>query len=126
MASVSFGNNMKMSALASDRDRIQKFYRDVLGCEVTARQDVDFIRFKNDFYIGVVYEKVPLRDADLLKAVWLEVRTARPQEMKKKILDFGIKELEHWDKERFYFQAPGGQVFRLAGDDMPNGWGLND
>jgi hypothetical protein len=57
--------------------------------------------------------------------MWLEVRTARPEEMKKRILEFGIQGIEHWDKDHFYFQAPGGQVFRLAGDDMPNGWGLN-
>jgi hypothetical protein len=29
----------------------------------------------------------------------------------------GVKEVEYPDKSRFYFQAPGGQVFRLAPED---------
>jgi hypothetical protein len=36
--------------------------------------------------------------------------------MKRKILAFGVKEIETWDKAHLYFQAPGGQVFRLVGD----------
>ena len=40
--------------------------------------------------------------------------------MKEKIVGFGIKKVEFWDKEHFYFEAPGGQVFRLVGttEDM--------
>jgi hypothetical protein len=35
-------------------------------------------------------------------------------------LEFGIEQVPFWDKEHFYFQAPGGQVFRLIGktEDM--------
>jgi hypothetical protein len=42
------------------------------------------------------------------------LETADPDALKRSILDFGIAEIEYWDKEHFYFQAPGGQVFRLA------------
>ena len=69
-----------------------------------------------DFYIGFVYNDSALDEPTLLKSIWLELRTARPDELKKKILEFGIKEIEFWDKDHFYFQAPGGQVFRLVGD----------
>jgi catechol 2,3-dioxygenase-like lactoylglutathione lyase family enzyme len=124
VASVSFGKNMKISARSSDRDRMQKFYGEVLGCEVFKQKGVDFVRFSNDFYMCVVYDDDTLPNADALKAIWLEVRTARPAEMKEKILAFGVKEVEHWDKQHFYFQAPNGQVFRLATNDMVDGWGL--
>ena len=33
------------------------------------------------------------------------------------LVDFGVKEVEYPDKSRFYFQAPGGQVFRLVPED---------
>jgi hypothetical protein len=32
-------------------------------------------------------------------------------------VEFGVKEVEYPDKGRFYFQAPGGQVFRLAPEE---------
>ena len=33
------------------------------------------------------------------------------------LVEFGVKEVEYPDQSRFYFQAPGGQVFRLASED---------
>jgi hypothetical protein len=44
-----------------------------------------------------------------LKYTWLEA--------KKKILAFGVKEVNSPNKAHLYFQAPGGQVFRLVGAD---------
>jgi hypothetical protein len=46
----------------------------------------------------------------------MELRTDRPEKLKQKILKFGIKEIKYWDKDHFYLQAPGGQVFRLVGN----------
>jgi len=36
------------------------------------------------------------------------------EELKKKILQFGIKGIETKDRKHFVFQAPGEQVFRLV------------
>jgi hypothetical protein len=54
-----------------------------------------------------------------LKSIWLDLRTDSPEELKQSS-EFGIKGIEFWDKEHFYFQAPVGQVFRLVGisEDM--------
>ena len=40
--------------------------------------------------------------------------------IKAKVLQFGIKETQYRDRDRFYFQAPGGQVYRLisTAEDM--------
>lgn len=122
MTTVSFGKNSKMTVLTSERDRIQRFYRDVLGCQVTEKsKTMDIILLGTNFYIGVAYEDSALSESDLLKSIWLELQTNRPEELKQKILKFGIKEIEYPDKKHFYFQAPGGQVFRLAGktEEMP-------
>lgn len=120
---VSLGDNSKLTALPSERDRIRKFYRDVLGCPATKESErIDIFRVGSGFYLGVVYDDSALGPSDGLKAIWLDLRTDRPEELRQKILDFGIKGIEFWDKEHFYFQAPGGQVFRLVGssEDMSN------
>ena len=117
MTNVSLGQNSNMTVPPSERERIQKFYLDVLGCPLTKTSGAaDVFRMGTDFYIGFVYNDSALDEPTLLKSIWLELRTARPDELKKKILEFGIKEIEFWDKDHFYFQAPGGQVFRLVGD----------
>jgi catechol 2,3-dioxygenase-like lactoylglutathione lyase family enzyme len=116
MTSVSLGENSKFTANPSERDRIRKFYRDVLGCPATRESErIDIFRIGTSFYLGVVYDDSALSAADSLKSIWLDLRTDRPEEVKKKILDFGIQGIEFWDREHFYFQAPGGQVFRLVG-----------
>jgi catechol 2,3-dioxygenase-like lactoylglutathione lyase family enzyme len=112
-----------MTALPAERERLRKFYGEVLGCKVMTKSDsFDLVRLGPDFYIGVAYDPQALNDSDAQKAIWLEIRVDDPAGLKQKILAFGIKQLEFWDKEHFYFQAPGGQVFRLIGmtEDMSN------
>jgi hypothetical protein len=48
------------------------------------------------------------------KSVWLEIKSDNVEEMRRKILDFGVGKLEIPD-HHLYFQAPGGQVLRLVG-----------
>jgi len=119
--SVSLGENSKLTVFPSEREQIRKFYREVLECPVTRESEkIDVFRIGTTFHLGVVYEESALRIEDRLKSIWLELCTDHLEELKQKILEFGIKELEYWDKEHFYFQAPGGQVFRLVGrtEDM--------
>lgn len=119
--SVSLGENSKMTVHPAEQDRLERFYREVLGCNVIHKsKELDLIQMDHSFFIGVVYDDSALPESELLKSVWLDLRTDRPEALKQKILQFGIKEIEFWDKEHFYFQAPGGQVFRLVGktEDM--------
>ncbi|MEO7207811.1 MAG: hypothetical protein ABI145_13710 [Steroidobacteraceae bacterium] len=44
----------------------------------------------------------------------MEVKTGSVEEMRKKIVAFGVKVLEIPDPH-LYFQAPSGQVFKLVG-----------
>ena len=69
-----------------------------------------------DFYIAAIYEDSVLSQNDLRKSIWLELKTDNPKELAKKILEFGVSALDTWDTAHLYFQAPGGQVFRLVGD----------
>ena len=119
MAKVIFGNHSSVIVPQQARDSIRKFYCDVLGGTITKAEDErDFLRLGDDFYIGFLYGDVPdesqfLRTA---RSVWLEIKSDNVEEMRRKILDFGVRKLEVPDPH-LYFQAPGGQCFRLVGID---------
>jgi hypothetical protein len=49
-----------------------------------------------------------------LKATWLEIKVEDPGVWKARLLAFGVREVAYADPTRFYFQAPGGAVFRVA------------
>jgi catechol 2,3-dioxygenase-like lactoylglutathione lyase family enzyme len=114
MAKVILGNHTAVFAARSEQDRIRKFYCDVLGCKVRLRtHEVD--RFQlDDVHFCFVYRSTALDESDFLKAIYLELETDNIQEMKQKILAFGVKKLDMPDPH-LYFQAPGGQVSKLVG-----------
>jgi catechol 2,3-dioxygenase-like lactoylglutathione lyase family enzyme len=117
MAKVTFGNHSAARVPRAEKDRIRSFYRDVLGCEIMREGDEkDDFRMGGNFYIALLYESegVALDDNGFLKAIYLELKTDNVEEMRQKIVDFGVKVLDVPDPH-LYFQAPGGQVFRLAG-----------
>jgi catechol 2,3-dioxygenase-like lactoylglutathione lyase family enzyme len=116
MAKVIFGNHTAVFAARSEQDKIRKFYSDVLGCTVRVNTD-EVDRFQLDgVHFCFVYQSAALDESEFLKAIYLELKTDNTEEMKQKILAFGAKKLDVPDPH-FYFQAPGGQVFKLVGID---------
>ena len=119
MDRVVFGNHSAVRVPRAERDRIRRFYRDVLGGEITRAGDQkDDIRLGGDFYLAFMYEDDggSLARDDFLKAIYLEVKAADVDEMRRKIVDFGVRVLDVPDPH-LYVQAPGGQVLRLVGVD---------
>jgi catechol 2,3-dioxygenase-like lactoylglutathione lyase family enzyme len=119
MAKVVLGNHAAVRVPRTEKDRIRRFYRDVLGCRITREGDQkDDIRLGDGFYIAFLYEGegVALDESDFLKAIYLELQTDDVEEMRQKIVDFGVRVLDVPDPH-LYFQAPGGQVLRLVGID---------
>ena len=119
MAQVRLGNHAAVVVSLTEQDAVRRFYRDVLGCALTrSAHDKDDFVLGGDFYLAVVYadEAVTLGKEDFLKATYLELRTDNVEEVQQQIIDFGVKVIEI-DDPHLYFQAPGGQVFRLAGTD---------
>jgi catechol 2,3-dioxygenase-like lactoylglutathione lyase family enzyme len=117
MARVILGNHSAIVLPRTEQDRIRRFYRDVLGCEVVRETDQkDDFRMGGSFYIGVLYESkgIALDESSFSKAIYLELKADNVEEMRQKILAFGVKVFEMQDPH-LYFQAPGGQVFRLVG-----------
>jgi catechol 2,3-dioxygenase-like lactoylglutathione lyase family enzyme len=132
VTAVFFGNHSALRVQRTERDRVRRFYRDVLGCQLTRElDDKDDFRMGDGFYIAFLYEsgdgrgadkgvnyaaEDALSDDDLLKAIFLELKADDVEEMRQKIVAFGVRVLDVPDPH-LYFQAPGGQVFRLVGID---------
>jgi hypothetical protein len=120
MTKVIFGNHSAVIVPRQDREDIGKFYRDVLGGKITkAESDRDFLRLGEDFYIVFLYGDVPdgsefLRSA---RSIWLELKSDHVDEMRRKILESGLVRKLELPDSHFYFQAPGGQCFKLVGID---------
>jgi hypothetical protein len=112
------GNHMKMDLAHSLREQTRRFYTGVLNCRPMASPlpDLDLFEFENGFVMGIFFkdEKEVLTPEQYAKATWLEIKTIDPEEMKGKLLEFGINKVDYPDPTRFFFQAPGCQVFRLA------------
>jgi catechol 2,3-dioxygenase-like lactoylglutathione lyase family enzyme len=118
MVTASIGNHAKFTARPSDRPRIRAFYKDVLGCTITKQtNEIDFIRLGNDFFFAAIYDENVLPTDEVAKSIWLELKSDNPAGLSQRIRDYGVTELDTWEKDRLYFQAPGGQVFRVVGAD---------
>ena len=120
MSKVMFGNHSSVLVPRQERDRIRKFYCDVLGGNVMrADPERDFVRLGEDFYIAFLYGDVPdesefLRSA---RAVWLELKSGDVEETHRRILESGLVRRLELPDPHLYFQAPGGQCLRLVGID---------
>jgi hypothetical protein len=117
MANVILGNHYSVIVPRKERDSICKFYCGVLGGVITKMQDErDFIRLGDNTFIAFLYGDVPdVSDfARTARSMWMELKTDEVEEMGRKILDSGVRRLEVPDPH-LYFQAPGGQCWRLVG-----------
>jgi len=118
MTKVMFSNHSAVVVPRQDRDNICRFYRDVLGGKITkAESDRDFLRLGEDYYIVFLYGDVPdesefLRSA---RSVWLEIKSDNVDETGRKILESGLVRKLDMPDSHFYFQAPGGQCYKLVG-----------
>jgi len=120
MSKVIFGNHSSVIVPLQDRESIRKFYCDVLGGKITKSDDErDFLCLGKNFYIAFLYADVPDESeySRTARSIWLEVKSDNVEEMRRKILDSGlVRKLEIPDPH-LYFQAPGGQCWRLVGID---------
>jgi hypothetical protein len=120
MTKASFSNHSAVIVPQQDRDSIRKFYCDVLGGTITkAEADRDFLRLEGNFYIVFLYGDVSdesefLRTA---RSIWLEIKSGNVEDMTRRILDSALVRKLEMPDSHFYFQAPGGQCFKLVGID---------
>jgi hypothetical protein len=98
---IRFGNHCSVIVPRQERAKIQEFYGDVLGGSVVLYGDVpDSSEFQRTAH-----------------SVWLELKTDDVEAMKRRILESGLVRQLDIPDPHLYFQAPGGQCWRLVGVD---------
>ena len=119
MSEVMFGNHAAVVVPHQDRDRIRRFYCGILGFTPTREtSDKDDLRLGegDSFHLSILYGDVA-DESEFLRSgrsIYLELKTDDVETMRQKIIDADVTVLEMPDPH-LYFQAPGGQVFRLVG-----------
>jgi hypothetical protein len=112
------GLNHRLNVAKPHKDATRALYQGVLGASVTSpRPDVEIFTFANSSGIGVFYVDPgeALTPAQHMRAIWLEFEVDDEPAAAAGLERLGMRPFEYFDKEHKYFQAPGGQVFRLAG-----------
>ena len=118
MAKVIFGNHAAVFVPLQDRDRVRKFYRDVLGGKITSEEDQkDLFRTGDNFYLAFLYgdyadESKFLRSG---RSIWLEIKSDNVEEMSRKILESGVVEKLDIPDPHLYFQAQGDNACGSSG-----------
>lgn len=113
------GNHMKATVHPDLREATKQFYGEILGGEIlpTDKPQFDLFRFSNSFVLGVFYSADCLTEKQCLNAMWCEIKTDNVEKLKDKIITSGVKQVDYEDKNHFYFQAPGGQVYRISAEN---------
>ena len=111
------GINHRLSVANSYKQQTRALYEGVLGATVTSsRSGIEIFTFTNGSGIGVFYVEPSqaLTPEQHLKAIWLEFEVEDEQAAAAKLEALSMRPLDYFNKAHKYFQAPGGQVFRLV------------
>ena len=118
MAKVICGNHASVFVPRQDRDKIRKFYGDVLGGKITRElDDKDDFQIGDNFHMAFLYGDYEDASEFLRtgRSVWLEIKSDNVEDMSRKILESGVVRKLDVPDSHLYFQAPGGQCLRLVG-----------
>jgi hypothetical protein len=93
------------------------------GAVLAPETDVEIFTFDDGASIATFYvpSERALTPQQHLHAIWLEFEVDDVDRATAELAELGIEPLEYEDRTHPYFQAPGGQVFRLAGDNGGGG-----
>jgi hypothetical protein len=111
------GLNHRLSVSNMLKHESRALYEGVLDATVTSpRPEVESFTFANGSGVGVFYVEPSqaLTPEQHLKAIWSEFEVEDEKSAAGELEALGMQPIEYWDKAHKYFQAPGGQVFRLA------------
>jgi len=115
---VTLGKHVKMQVAEEYRERVRTFYLDVLEWSAIPAPAPDILLFQipDGEILGVFFVSAEraLTEAQHLAGTWLEIMTDDVDVLLARLRASGVKEIEYFDKTHFYFQSPGGPIFRVA------------
>ena len=111
------GLNHKVHVANGLRSETRALYEGVLGASMKSpAPNIEIFTFADGANIGVFYvdAKEALSMTDALRGLWLEIEVDDPVATSNALAALGMRPFEYADKEHEYFQALGGQPFRVA------------
>lgn len=115
------GNRVHIFANPETRERVTWFFTTILGCEEAGDRDpvhlppeIQLFRFPDGSAVSVEYAEDALTMRDARRGAYLEVRTDDPEGLRQQVIDAGLAEVQYPGIDYSYFQAPGGQVWRIT------------
>jgi hypothetical protein len=117
---TSLGNNAHLFAKPHRRERLRWLFETVLECGPVATvehpgmsEPMLVVRFPGGGALSIEFIDIADDDDEPRRAAWLELLTADPAALMRRVLDAGVREVKH-PGHSYYFLAPGGQVFTIA------------
>ena len=122
---TSIANRAHIFARPSAKERFVDCFSVVLGCGAPAilqlpngAEPILAFRFPGGGSLSVEFSEDALDEQAARRGAWLELRSNSVAQLTQRILDAGFPQLRHSASDRFYFAAPGGQVFGLVADEV--------
>ncbi len=108
------GPNLKLTVDPTNRGALRQLF-DAVGCERTSPSDAwDLFQVTGGGSIGVNYSDGALAPEQARLGAWIELRPADLPAARARLAELGHLPFAYADEAHEYFEAPGGQVFRLA------------
>jgi hypothetical protein len=117
---IGLSNRVHTYARPAVKEALTKFFTHILEAEVVPIPGTSMLafRFPDNSSYSVEFTEDALNEQQARRGAWLEVKTDDPEALKKKVLEAGLLQVEYLTG-RFYFQAPGGQVWGILSTSKP-------
>ena len=108
-------NRVHTYSRPENKAKLTEFFTNILDCSVVALPgNMLAFRFPNGASLSVEFTQDALDEQQARWGAWLEVEVENPSALKMKVLAAGLPQVKHPISDRFYFLAPGGQVWGIA------------
>jgi len=111
---IGLSHRVHTYARPAAKQALIEFFTHILETEVIPIPGTSMLafRFSDNSSYSVEFTEDALDEQQARRGAWLEVKTDDPDALKKKVLEAGLPRVEYLTG-RFYFQAPGGQVWGI-------------
>ena len=130
---VSLTGGVKVNYPVALRQEVQTFFAEMFGSEITPQANIDRVKIGEGF-VAFVYQDSKenvLSEEEHLKGVWMQLNVPwyAYESVKSQLKARGFQVLKGFEEKiatHYYFQIPGGLVFRLAkGPKESSGYSYN-
>jgi hypothetical protein len=122
---IALSNSMHLYVRPDKKASALEFFTSVLALEtaesalaIGAAEPIYAFKFSNGASLSVEFTEDALDDQQAKRGAWLELQVDDAAGLQQKVQAFGLIRVIHPFTPFFYFQAPGGQVFRIISNKV--------